>query len=232
MKSLQELSQEEKAYMPSEAVRAQLSRVPLVCIVGGVGVGKNYLMHRTGLPIVGTMTSRPKRAIDDPAVYSYFTNEEFAKMIERRELVQYAVDLRNNAVYGSTPRNYVVDQPNLADIWHWSVVELPDKGFQSVRALSIITPAEQWKEQLGARFADRDDSYRRARLAEARESLGWTKEQIVSGNPDHAVIINDKNRTHASLAALISFANGSTLETPDAALEVIADMIRFLDETV
>lgn len=231
MKSLKQLSEEEKAYLPSEEVREQLSRVPLICVVGGVGVGKNYLMHRTGLPIVGTMTSRPKRPTDDPSVYSYFTNDEFAEMIEHHELVQYAVDLRNNAIYGSTPKNYVLDSPNLADIWYWSVEELSDKGFQPVRAVSIITPAEQWKEQLGARFADRDDSYRRARLEEARESLQWTRKQIMAGNPNHGVIINDKSQTEASVAALTNFANGQTIGTPDTALEIIDDMIRFLDAT-
>jgi len=231
MKSLDELAQGEKSYLPSEAVQQELSRVPLVCVVGGVGVGKNYLMHKTGLPIVGRVTTRPARAGDDPAVYSYYTNEEFAEMLERHELVQYAVDLPNNAMYGSLSKNYVESTPNLADIWHWSVVELPDKGFQLVRAISILTPVEQWKGQLAIRFADRDENYQTARLAEAKESVLWTKQQILSGNPDHAVIINDKTTTAESVQRLIDFARGNTLETPQGALELIDDMVRFLDTT-
>lgn len=231
MKTLTQLASEEKAYLPSGNVQEQLLRVPLVCVVGGVGVGKNYLMHRTGLPIVGRVTSRAKRPDDDPFVYTYYTNEEFAGMIERHELVQYAVDLRNSAIYGSLPSNYKLDIPNLADIWHWSVKELPDKGFQSVRAISIITPVEQWQKQLAVRFNGRDEAFQKARLAEARESLQWTKEQILAGNPDHAVIINAEAQTESSVKTLLDFAHSVAIETPDEALDVIADMIRFLETT-
>lgn len=231
MKTLTELSQEEKSYLPSEEVREQLSRVPLICIVGGVGVGKNYLMHRTGLPIVGRVTSRAKRPDDDPAVYTYYTNEQFAEMIERHELVQYAVDLRNSAIYGSLPSNYKLDIPNLADIWHWSVKELPDKGFQSVRAISIITPVEQWQKQLDIRFNGRDEAFQKARLAEARESLLWTRQQIALGSPDHAVIINAESQTDSSVKTLLNFANSAVIETPDTALDIIDDMIRYLETT-
>lgn len=228
MKALDQLSQEEKTYLPSEGVQGQLSRVPLVCVVGGVGVGKNYLMHKTKLPVVGTMTSRPARPSDDPTVYTYYTNEEFAQMIERHELVQYAVDLPNNAFYGSTIKNYVLDVPNLADIWHWSVSELPDKGFQSLRAVSIITPPKQWQHQLEIRFAHRDEAYRKARLEEAVKSLEWTREQILLGSPDHAVIINDENATENSVKLLSDFAHGAVINPPEDALKVIADMLQFL----
>lgn len=228
MKTLEQLASEEKGYLPSEAVQTELAHIPLVCVVGGVGVGKNFLMQHTGLPIVGRVTSRPARASDDPKVYTYFTNEEFAGMIERHELVQYAVDLLNHAMYGSLPKNYVLNTPNLADIWHWSVAELPDKGFQSVRAVSVITPLEQWQEQMELRFADRDENYRVARRVEARKSLLWTRAQIVAGNPDHAVIINDKNHTDESVKHMRDFAHGSALDTPEDALKLIDQLVEYL----
>lgn len=228
MKSLQQLVDEEKSYLPSTTIRKGLSHIPLVCVVGGVGVGKNYLMHRTGLPIVGRATSRPARVSDDPKAYAYYTNEEFAEMIKRHELVQYAVDLPNNAIYGSTLENYVTNTPNLADIWHWSVAELPDKGFQSVRAISIITPHEQWQEQMELRFAERDENYRTARLVEARQSLLWTRERIFSKSPDHAVIINDKNLTSESVERLRYFANGGAIDTPTGALKLIDKLVHYL----
>lgn len=228
MKSLEELSKEEKTYLPSKEVQEELSRVPLICVVGGVGVGKNYLMQRTGLPIVGTMTSRPARPSDDPTVYSYYTNDEFASMIEHHQLVQYAVDLPNSAMYGSTSKNYVADIPNLADIWYWSVVELPEKGFGSVRSVSIVTPVEQWKRQLEVRFANRDETYRTARLQEAAKSLAWTKKQILSKSPSHAVIINDEEHTNNSVRLLTEFAHGAIVVPPQSALAIIEDMLRFL----
>ncbi len=230
MKTLEQLASEEKSYLPSAAVQEELARVPLVCVVGGVGVGKNFLMHRTGLPIVGRVTTRPARAGDDPNVYTYYTNEEFAAMLERHELVQYAVDLPNSAMYGSLLRNYVQNMPNLADIWHWSVTELPDKGFQSVRAVSVITPLKQWQEQMELRFADRDESYRAARRVEARKSLLWTREQIVSQNPDHAVIINDKNHTDESVRHMHDFAYGMRVDTPVEALGLIDTLVQFLEQ--
>lgn len=228
MRTLEQLASKEKNYLPNDKVRGELAHIPLVCVVGGVGVGKNYLMQRTGLPIVGRITSRPARVSDDPKVYTYYTNEEFAKMIELHELVQYAVDLPNNAIYGSTLDNYVANTPNLADIWHWSVAELPDKGFQSVRAISIITPLEQWQEQMELRFSERDESYRMARLAEAHKSLLWTRDQIVSKSPNHAVIINDKNLTSESVEQLRYFANGGAIDTPTGALELIDKLVQFL----
>lgn len=231
MKSLQEFAQGEATYLPNEAVRQQLANVKLVCIVGGVGVGKNYLMHRTGLPIVGRVTSRAKRPDDDPSVYTYYTNTEFAGMIERHELVQYAVDLRNSVFYGSMLQNYAPDVPNLADIWHWSVTQLPDKGFQSLRSVSIITPVTQWQKQLVKRFKGRDDAFRRARLAEAKESLLWTKEQISTKNPQHAIIINNEQMTSTSVQRLRDFADGSVLELPPNAVQIIDDMLNFLDRT-
>jgi guanylate kinase len=229
MKSLQQLASEEKTYLPSSVVREQLSHVPLVCVVGGVGVGKNYLMQRTGLPIVGRVTPRAKRPDDNPAVYTYYANEEFTGMIERQELVQYAVDLRNDAIYGSTPENYVIDTPNLADIWHWSVADLPEKGFQSVRAISIITPVEQWRGQLETRFTGRDKAFQRARLAEAKESLVWTRAQIAKNNPNHAVIINDKDSTDISVNTMTDFANGGAVKIPENATALIEQMLDFLE---
>lgn len=231
MRSLSQLSAEEKTYLPSEKVREELSRVPLVCVVGGVGVGKNYLMHRTGLPIVGRVTSRAKRPDDDPTVYTYYTNEEFAAMIERRELVQYAVDLRNSVIYGSTLKNYAFDTPNLADIWHWSVAELPEKGFASVRAISIITPVEQWRKQLEVRFTGRDIAFQKARLAEATESLLWTQEQLLSNSPNHAVILNDNTHTDDSVKTLTDFAYGKPATLSTEALSVITEMLNFLSTT-
>ena len=230
LKSLEELAKEEAVYVPSSSVQTTLQHVHLICVVGGAAVGKNYLMQLSGIPIVGRVTSRPQRPDDDPSIYKFFTNNELIEKIERGKLVQYAVDLPNQVIYGSVPDDYVQNGPTLADIWHWSVDMLKDKGFGSVKAVSIITPWEQWKAQLEARFAARDESYRLARLEEARKSLEWTRSRL--NDPNHAVIINDKNYTEESVNLLKDFANGDSIQTPTDASALIDELLRQLPPVV
>lgn len=232
MKSLEQLSSEEADYQPSTEVKTMLEQVYLICVVGGVGVGKNYLMKQSGLPIVGRVTSRPPRPDDNPKTYSYFTNEALIEMIDRGELVQYAVDLPNKVIYGSVLSDYVQNGPTLADIWHWSVNMLKNKGFGSVTAISVIAQWEQWQSQLEERFAHRDEAYKKARLEEAIKSLEWTKNQIVTKNPDHAVIINDQAHTTDSVRTLQAFADGKRVQEPPEATALIDELLAHLAQGV
>jgi hypothetical protein len=116
------------------------------------------------------------------------------------------------------------------DTWFWSVDMLKDKGFGSVRAVSIITPWEQWKPQLEARFATRDASYRAARLEEAAKSLEWTRTHL--DDPDHAVIINDQQHTEESVSYLRDFANGKPVTTPRDAAALIDELLEKLSQEV
>ncbi len=232
MKSLEQLSSEEADYQPSTEVKNLLKQVHLVCVVGGVGVGKNYLMKQSGLPVVGRVTSRPPRPDDDPKTYSYFTNEALTEMIARGELVQYAVDLPNKVMYGSVLSDYVQNGPTLADIWHWSVDMLQNKGFGSVSAISIISPWEQWQHQLEERFARRDEAYKNARLEEAVKSLEWTKGQILRKNPNHAVVINGRAHTAKSIRALQDFAHGKHVPEPPKASTLINELLMHLAQEV
>lgn len=228
MVNLEELSSQEASYQPSADVKGMLQHVNLVCIVGGTGVGKNYLMKLSRLPIVGRVTSRPQRPDDDPNIYTFYTNEQLGSMIQRGELVQYAVDLGNSTIYGSMSDDYKTNEPTLADIWHWSVDMLKNKGFGSVRAISVITPREQWKHQLDMRFAARDEAYRIARLDEAIRSLQWTKERIERGDPDHMVIINDQHNTERSVQLLKDFAHGGIGTAPPNAISLIDELLAIL----
>lgn len=232
MTTLQDLAKSEDSYSPSKSVRQSLKSVNLMCIVGGVGVGKNYLMTRSGLPIVGRVTSRPKRPDDDPEIYSYFTNDEMVTMIEKGDLVQYAVDTGNNVIYGSTPDDYVKNGVTLADIWHWSVDGLKNKGFGSVKSVSIITPWSQWKEQLGERFAGRDALYKKARLEEAVKSLAWTRDQIINSNPDHVTIVNDRADTDRSVQTLKDYAEKWLITEESQPIELLDQLIERLIKEV
>lgn len=232
MKTLEDLAKEESVYRPGETVRKSLSQMTLVCLVGGVGVGKNYLMKASGLSVAGRVTSRKPRPDDNPKIYKYFTNRQLADMIDRKELVQYAVDLPNQVIYGTVPDDYVTKDVTVADIWHWSVNDLADKGFKSVKAVSIITPWEQWKDQLKERFDGRDDTYRLARLKEAVESLAWTQQQILAKNKNHAVIINDNERTNVSIKLLHDFCNNKTIATPNKTIDLIDSLTQNLSRLI
>jgi hypothetical protein len=95
--------------------------------------------------------------------------------------------------------------------------------------VSILTPPEQWKAQLQTRFIGRDEAFKKARLAEAKESVSWTRQQIISHNPDHAVIINDETNTQVSVRQLTDFANGGTIKTPENTIIIIEQMLDFLE---
>lgn len=225
MISLEELSQHEASYQPSSLVQQRLQKVTVLCVVGGVGVGKNYLMRKSGLPIVGRVTSRPPRADDDPAIYRYLSNQELTEKIAQGELVQYGVDLGNQTIYGSLPESYVSDGVTIADIWHWSVSMLKNKGFGAVKAVSVITPWQQWQAQLAERFANREASYRQSRLDEAVHSLRWTRQQLVEGNPDHVVVINTQDSTKQSVKTIVDFAHGRPTPIPPEAIALIDTLL-------
>ncbi len=87
--------------MESDIHTAQLynfERTPLVVVISGPsGVGKDALIQRIkekGLPFhfVVTANTRPKRAEEvDGVDYIFVTMSEFADMIERQDLLEYAV---------------------------------------------------------------------------------------------------------------------------------------------
>ena len=226
------LAKSGKDYLPNPKTRKDLASVRLICVVGGVGVGKNYLMKLSGLPVVGRVTSRSPRPDDDPKVYKYFTNNQLIAMIERGELVQYAVDLGNNVIYGSIPTDYVPNGPTIADIWHWSVTELQNKGFGELRSVSVIAPWDQWKKQLNQRFENRDEPYRKARLEEAIKSLEWTKKQLENKNPNHIVIVNNSSETEQSIKTLVNYANGRAVSETPTPTELIDQLIEQLHKEV
>ena len=82
----------------STAKLYNLERPPLLIVISGPsGVGKDALIERMkveGLPFhfVVTATTRPKRPDEvDGVDYIFVTMSEFADMIERQELLEYAI---------------------------------------------------------------------------------------------------------------------------------------------
>lgn len=220
----------QRTYRAHEKYREPLENTTLVAAVGATAVGKNFLMEKSGLPVVGTLTTREPRATDDPSRYRYTDLSEMLHKIEQGEVVQYGAHPPH--VYASELQDYVLDEPNISDIYYHSVSELENKGFKSVKAISILTSKEQWMSQLWERFEGMHVGTVYARLVEARQSLRWTRAQALGAHAaNHLVIINtahsigeneagndenDSNSIEKNVARIRDFASGVYVQPPDA----------------
>lgn len=214
MLTLEAALDQQHAYRAKQAERDKLRDTDLVTFVGGVAVGKNYLMQKSGLYVCGTETSRAPRADDDATKYTYASNEEMLAGIEAGELIQYGVHLPDT-IYGSRIRDYRLGEPNAADIWFDAVSALGNKGFRTVKAVSIFTPATQWYQQLQERFEDRPPAFIIDRLNETRHSIRWSVAQHLSRAAHHLLIINDSAHTSESIDRIQAFAANETVAPLD-----------------
>ena len=153
----------------------------LVILSGFSGAGKgtimNLLMSRYqenyALSISAT-TRKPRAGEAEGREYFFKTREEFEKMIEKNELIEYALYVEN---YYGTPRAYVEEQLEAGkDV----ILEIEIQGARKIKAmfpdtlLLFVTPpdADTLKERLLGRGTD-EESVVLARLSRAcEEALG------------------------------------------------------------
>lgn len=220
----------QEVYQANPVERNKLRDTDLITFVGGVAVGKNYLMQKSGLYVCGTETSRAPRASDDATKYTYTSNEVMLAGIEAGELIQYGVHLPDT-VYGSRVRDYRLDEPNASDIWFDAVSALDNKGFRTVKAVSVLTPAAQWYQQLQERFEGRPPSFVIDRLNETRHSVRWSVAQHLSRAAHHLLIINDSEHTSASVDRIQALAANEPVVPLDDSVVAQArdDMSRVID---
>ncbi len=150
----------------------------LIVISGPSGAGKDTVVQRMqerGLPFhfVVTATTRPRRANEtEGRDYLFVTKDDFAAMIERNELIEYAL------VYGDykgIPRSQVREALNSGqDV----VMRLDVQGAETVRKLApealLIFITTESEEELVRRLQERktetSDSLA-IRIATARKEL-------------------------------------------------------------
>ena len=224
MLTLETALERQGAYRAHSSERARLHDTDLIAFVGGAAVGKNYLMQKSGLYVCGTETSRAPRESDSAAKYTYSSNNEMLAAIEAGELIQYGVHLPDT-IYGSRVRDYQVGEPNASDIWFDAVSALENKGFRTVKAVSILSPPVQWYQQLEERFEDRPTAFIIDRLNETRHSVRWSVAQHLSCAANHLLIINDSAHTSESIDRIQAFAANETVDPLDD-----ADVSRARDE--
>jgi guanylate kinase len=229
MLTIEQAVTRQRSYRATEEHRQQLSDTTLIATVGATAVGKNFLMEKSGLPVVGTLTTREPRSSDDPGRYSYVDLPEMLSMIEQGELIQYGAYPPH--IYGSRLNDYALGQPNIADIYFNAVDDLKNKGFDTVKALSILTPKEQWMSQLMERFEGMQVGAIHSRLTEARHSLRWTRaQQLGIRATSHLVIINSVDNADENVSRMHDFAEGRDVEPLDD--EVIIKYIEGMEAAI
>ena len=204
----------QRTYRAQEKYRESLEDTTIVAAVGATAVGKNFLMEKSGLPVVGTLTTRAPRVSDDPSRYRYIELDEMLGKIDRGEVVQYGAYPPH--IYASELQDYTLDEPNISDIYYNAVSDLENKGFKSVKAFSTLTSKEQWMSQLWERFEGVNVGSIHARLVEARQSLRWTRAQALGARAaNHLVVINEIYNVEDNVDRIREFASGAYVKPID-----------------
>lgn len=229
MITIEEAVLRQRTYRAAEKYREPLEDTVLVAAVGATAVGKNFLMDHSGLPVVGTLTTREPRESDDQSRYRYIGLPDILDKIERSELIQYGAHPPH--IYASELEDYTLNQPNIADIYYSAAYDLKDKGFKRAKMLSILTSKSQWTSQLMERFDGMNVGTIHGRLVEARQSLRWTRAQHLGARvADHLVIINLAGNVDENIERIKNFANGKNVEQPDD--ETVRNYIGDMEETI
>jgi guanylate kinase len=150
----------------------------LIVISGPSGVGKDSVLHglearRLPMHFVVTATTRPRRENETHGVdYFFFTKDEFAQMIEREELIEYAIVYND---YKGIPKQQVREA---LDSGQDVVMRVDVQGAATVRKLApqavlIFLTTESEKalvRRLKARQTETADDLS-LRIATARQEL-------------------------------------------------------------
>jgi guanylate kinase len=158
--------------------RTQNQNSLLIVISGPSGVGKDSVIQRMkerGLPFhfVVTATTRPPRADEQDGVdYIFVTHDEFARMIEEGNLLEYAIVYND---YKGIPRQQVRDALNSGkDV----IMRIDVQGAATIRRLSpqavLIFLTTESEDELIRRLAARKTETPEGlnlRIATARQEL-------------------------------------------------------------
>ena len=164
----------------------------LVVISGPSGVGKDSVLQRMkqrSLPFhfVVTATTRPPRPGEVHGVdYFFVSSDEFAEMIEKSELLEYAIVYKD---YKGIPKNQVREA--LASGKN-TIMRVDVQGAAKIRKLYpdalLIFLTTQSEEELEARLMERKTENRedlKLRIATARQEMKRISEfDYVVVNPD------------------------------------------------
>ncbi|MDY5774306.1 MAG: guanylate kinase [Lachnospiraceae bacterium] len=191
----------------------------LIVVSGFSGAGKGTLMKELlkkypddyALSISAT-SRKPREGEQEGVEYFFKTREEFEKMIEGEELVEYAQYLGN---YYGTPKAYVEEQLEagkdvILEIEIQGALEIKEKFPQTV--LMFVTPpsAEELKNRLVGRGTEDMDTIERrlSRAVEEAEGIEAYDYLVVNDILElcveemHQIISNEHTRISRNLPAI------------------------------
>lgn len=165
--------------MASDPEFSLLDPKPLLIVISGPsGVGKDTIMQRMkerGMPFhfVVTATTRPKRDNEEHGRdYFFVSKEEFARMIEHNELIEYAIVYND---YKGIPKQQV---RKALDSGKDVLMRLDVQGAETVRKLApealLIFMTTDSEEELVTRLKARNSETKdelALRIATARKEL-------------------------------------------------------------
>ncbi len=177
----------------------------LIVFSGFSGAGKGTIMkeltkrysHTYALSVSAT-TRKPRLGEAEGREYFFKTQEEFEKMIEKNQLIEYARYVEN---YYGTPRAYVEEQLNAGkDV----ILEIEIQGalkikeiFPQTLLLFVTTPnAAMLKERLIGRGTETMD------VISARLKRAWEESQGIE-NYDYLVVNDDLERCVEEVHSII-----------------------------
>lgn len=192
---LAELFAVQDTYRPNESIAQQLANKTMLMFVGATCEGKNTVMEAVAaldkrFAITGNITTRPPRSDDDPSRYTYYehTDQDLQALlarIERREMVNYAINQHTKYVYTGALSDYPTEY-NLGDVVSNAVTGYRQLGFKKTFAFTVITNPAVWLKRFEERFP-LGHPQRKARRDEAIESFTWSLAQT---STDHYWVEN------------------------------------------
>lgn len=180
----------------------------LFVISAASGVGKTTLINLAlkTLPDIHysiSATTRKMRAGEQDGVHYFFkSREEFLKMIEEDELIEW------NEVYGNfygTPKSFV--EKSLAEGKRLLLIIDPfgkinfDKLYPNATGILLLPPSkEELERRLRARKTDSEESIR-LRLEIAQKEMAFAQS---NGKYEYTIINDDLNRAASELREILS----------------------------
>lgn len=214
--AIDRLRELQATYQANDQVRAQLSHLTLIAVVGPTGAGKSTVVRHSGLPfVIGDTTRAPREGEIQGRDYNFRTDlNNLVAEIERGEFVQFVVQ-RETEIYGTKATSYpssgVVAMSVLARV----LPAFRSFGFASVIPVYIVPPSHtEWMKRISA-HRDKDLE---SRLLEAKESL-----QVALNDPSYVFILNDDLNT--AVASLQAVARGAVNQTASAQARAAANTL-------
>lgn len=185
-------------------------------IVGPTAVGKSSLMNQVAAQDsefgrVSGFTTREPRPNDEPGLYRYLTNGAARQLVEKGEVVQFAIHPTTGDMYGTQPQDYP-RRFNLLDTLSTVVDGMRALPFNNVITISLTTDPTAWQNWVLSRYPEPSEE-RTKRLNEAVQSIEWSMAQ----SANHFWLVNRPNDLATTANELINIVrSGNGRANPPA----------------